>query len=161
LLNPMRMAVAILGGTPMSKLFLNVREKKSLCYYCAARFDRTKGIMMIDSGVEHDKIDEAKKAILEQLQEVCPGDFTDADIEFAALNLQNNFHSIGESAYALELFYLTQTVLGISETPEQQSEQIAKVTREQIIAAANQIHLSTVYLLTDDDTQNGKEEIGA
>ena len=46
LLNPMRMAVAILGGTPTSKLFLNVREKKSLCYYCAARFDRTKGIMM-------------------------------------------------------------------------------------------------------------------
>ncbi len=38
----LRLMVIILGGTPMSKLFLNVREKLSLCYYCAARLDRTK-----------------------------------------------------------------------------------------------------------------------
>lgn len=153
LLNPMRMAVAILGGTPTSKLFLNVREKKSLCYYCAARFDRTKGIMMIDSGVEHDKIDEAKGAILEQLQAVCDGDFTDTDMEFASLSLQNSFRSVGESAYSLELYYLTQTVLGLQGTPEEQSEAILRVQKNEIIEAAKHIRLHTVYLLTDENVQ--------
>ena len=153
LLNPMRMAVAVLGGTPTSKLFLNVREKKSLCYYCAARFDRTKGIMMIDSGVEHDKIDEAKEAILEQLQAVCDGDFTDTDMEFASLSLQNSFRSMGESAYSMALYYLTQTVLGLKGTPEDQSEAIAKVTKDEIIEAAKHIRLHTVYLLTDENVK--------
>lgn len=153
LLNPMRMAVAILGGTPTSKLFLNVREKKSLCYYCAARFDRTKGIMMIDSGVEHDKIDEAKEAILEQLQAVCEGDFTDTDMEFASLSLQNSFRSMGESPYSLELYYLTQTVLGVSGTPEEQSKAIAQVQRDEIVEAAKHIRLHTVYLLTSENAE--------
>lgn len=154
LLNPMRMAVAILGGTPTSKLFLNVREKKSLCYYCAARFDRTKGIMLIDSGVEHDKIDEAQKAILEQLDAVRGGDFTETDMEFASLSLQNSFRSMGESTYSLELYYLTQTVLGLTGSPEEQSEAIAKVQKDEIIEAAKHIRLHTVYLLTGE---NGKQ----
>lgn len=153
LLSPMRMAVAILGGTPTSKLFLNVREKKSLCYYCAARFDRTKGIMMIDSGVEHDKIDEAKEAILEQLEAVCNGDFTDTDMEFASLSLQNSFRSVGESPYSMQLYYLTQTVLGLKDTPEEQSEAISKVQKDEIAEAAKHIRLHTVYLLTDESVK--------
>ena len=153
LLNPMRMAVAILGGTPTSKLFLNVREKKSLCYYCAARFDRTKGIMLIDSGVEHDKIDEAKKAILEQLDAVRSGEFTETDMEFASLSLQNSFRSMGESAYSLELYYLTQTVLGLTGSPEEQSQAIARVQKDEIIEAAKHIRLHTVYLLTGENVK--------
>ena len=109
--------------------------------------------MMIDSGVEHDKIDEAKEAILEQLQAVCDGDFTDTDMEFASLSLQNSFRSMGESAYSMELYYLTQTVLGLSGTPEEQSEAIAKVQKDEIIEAAKHIRLHTVYLLTGENVK--------
>ncbi len=149
LINPMRMAVAILGGTPTSKLFINVREKKSLCYYCAARFDRTKGIMLIDSGVEHDKISEAKEAILEQLSDVCNGDFTDTDMEFALLSLKNSFNSIGESVYSVENYYFTQTLLGLENTPKKECEALSKVTKEEIVKAAKMLKLHTVYLLTN------------
>ena len=62
-LSAMRMMVAILGGTATSKLFLNVREKQSLCYYCGANLDRTKGIVLIDSGVRPDNAEAAKAAI--------------------------------------------------------------------------------------------------
>lgn len=48
----MKMMVALYGGTPFSRLFQNVREKLSLCYYCAARYDKASGMMMVDSGVE-------------------------------------------------------------------------------------------------------------
>ena len=43
----MRLMSALFGGTPHSKLFLNVREKLSLCYYCSSSYDRHKGKMCI------------------------------------------------------------------------------------------------------------------
>jgi len=150
LLYPIRLAVAILGGTPTSKLFLNVREKKSLCYYCAARYDKMKGIMLIDSGVEHDKISDAKEAILEQLEDLCKGDFTDTDMEFALLSLKNAFNSVGESVYSVASYYLTNTLLNTLNTPEKEIELLEKVTREDIVKAAKLLKLDTVYLLTSE-----------
>ena len=149
LLYPMRLAVAVLGGTPTSKLFLNVREKKSLCYYCAARYDKAKGIMLIDSGVEHDKIDDAKGAILEQLSDLCKGDFTDTDMEFALLSLKNAFNSVGESVYSVENYYLTNTLLETFNTPEKEIECLEKVTKDDIVKAAKLLKLHTTYLLTN------------
>lgn len=147
-LNAMRMMNAILGGTPTSKLFLNVREKMSLCYYCAASFDRTKGALVIDSGIEHDNIEKAREAILDQLRQMQQGDFTDTDMEYARLSLYNSFRSMNESAHAVSGYYLGQLMQGTEETPEMQCERIADVTREEIIEAANTLRLDSVYCLT-------------
>ena len=65
-----RLMVAIFGGTPHSKLFLNVREKLKLCYYCAARYNSNKGVMFVESGVETQNLEGAKKEILAQLEEI-------------------------------------------------------------------------------------------
>ncbi len=94
MLNPFRMMVAILGGTPTSKLFQNVREKKSLCYYCGANLDRTKGVMLIDSGVRPDNVEAAREAILAEVEAMKRGEFTDEEIRFALLSLQNTFRSV-------------------------------------------------------------------
>ncbi len=42
----------ILGGGASSKLFKNVREKASLCYYIFSRVEKYKGILLISSGIE-------------------------------------------------------------------------------------------------------------
>lgn len=148
MLNPMRMMTAILGGTPTSKLFLNVREKLSLCYYCAAQFDRTKGVLLIDSGVEHGNVQKAREAILDQLNQLRAGDFSDTDMEYARLSLFNTFRSMTESPYTTASFYLAQVLEGTWETPEQQCGKIAAVTRAEIVQAADLLRLDTVYLLT-------------
>ena len=70
-----RLMTAMFGGTPHSKLFLNVREKMSLCYYCAARYNSNKGIMTVESGVETQNIEAAKNEILNQLEEMKRGNF--------------------------------------------------------------------------------------
>lgn len=146
-LSAMRLMTAVFGGTPTSRLFVNVREKRSLCYYCAARYDRFKGALIVDSGVEHDKAEETKAAILEELEAVRRGEFTGEELDFARLSLQNTYRSVGDSAYGLESFYLGQSLLGLEETPEDQGEQIAAVTREAVCEAANRLVLDTVYLL--------------
>ena len=153
MLSAVRMMNSVLGGTPTSKLFLKVREEKSLCYYCASRSDRTKGILMIDSGVERCQAQEAKEAILEQLEAVRKGDITDEEMEFAKLSLQNSFRSVGETPYTLDAFYLTQTLLDVQETPEEQAEKLETVTREDVAAAAQLARLDTVYLLAGENRE--------
>ena len=59
---------ALYGGTTTSKLFLNVREKRSLCYYASSQLEKLKGLMLVSSGVEFDKKQEAQDEILAQLE---------------------------------------------------------------------------------------------
>ena len=48
-----RLAMALYGGSVTSRLFLNVRERDHLCYYCSAAFQSFTGSMAVNSGVEH------------------------------------------------------------------------------------------------------------
>ncbi len=159
-LSAMRMMVAILGGTATSKLFLNVREKQSLCYYCGANLDRTKGIVLIDSGVRPDNAEAAKAAIFHEVEAMQKGDFTDEDMRFALLSLQNTFRSVEDGLFTIESYYRAQKVFGIRETPEDQCRKLAAVTREDIIKAANMLRLDTVYLLNGTASEGEADEEG-
>ena len=149
----MRMMSALYGGTPNSKLFLNVREKLSLCYYCAARFDRLTGLMMVDSGVEKPNRQKAQDEILRQLECVKRGEFTDDEVDATLLLMQNSLRSVGDSLGSLEDWYLTQTLCGSSDSPADESALLAQVTREEIIEAANRVTLDTVYFLTGKEAE--------
>lgn len=143
-----RLMTALYGGTPHSKLFLNVREKMSLCYYCSSRYDRSKGIILVESGVEQQNIEKARKEILHQLEEVQQGHFDDSELEAAKLSAANSFRSIADYLSGLEYWYLCQTLEGTANSPEESAENISKVTREQVIEAAKRVTLDTVYTLT-------------
>jgi len=147
LVNAMRVAVAIFGVTPHSKLFLNVREKYSLCYYCAAKYDKNKGIMLVQSGVENQNINKAKEEILNQLDEVKKGKFTEEDMGSIKKSLSNSFRTVGDYLSSMENFYLSQIFDKNKFTTEELIEKINKVTKDEIITAANMITLDTVYVL--------------
>ena len=85
---------AILGGTPTSKLFVNVREKQSLCYYCASSVDNAKGIMLIDSGVETKNIEKTEDAVLEQIRLLKNGCITDEELSAAKLGMNDRYFVI-------------------------------------------------------------------
>ena len=59
---------AVYGGTTTSKLFLNVRERLSLCYYASSGLMKYKDVMLVSSGVEFSKVGQAQDEILAQLQ---------------------------------------------------------------------------------------------
>lgn len=150
----MQVMSRVFGGTTTSKLFLNVREKLSLCYYCWARYNENKGSMMIDCGIENDNIEKAKAEIIAQFEEMKKGNFTDDDILFAKLNVQNTFKTIGDSLGAIAGWYLSGIYANDIKTPEKVIEEYMAVTKEQIIEAANSMKLDTVYILTS----NGEAE---
>lgn len=146
----------VLGGTAHSKLFVNVREKLSLCYYCACRYDSYKGIMYIESGVEKENIEKTKTAVLAQIEDMKNGNITDEEINSAKLSAANNYLSSVDSSAGTQAWYIGQLLKGTQRTPQEEADLIAAVTKEQIVEAAKKLTLDTVYVLTGNDETEGE-----
>ncbi len=142
-----RIMVDLFGGSPHSKLFTIVREKMSLCYYCSARMIRQKGIMFVQSGIESYNEEKATKAILQQLEDIKSGNFTDEDVESSVKALEDTFKSVSDSPEALDSWFMSQCVSGDYKYPEDFIEEFKNVTREDIIKAASDVTLDTIFML--------------
>ncbi len=137
----------IFGGGPYSRLFENVREKMSLCYYCSASCVRTKGLLMVQSGVEAENSDMAQKEILNQLELVKNGEFSDFAFNASIKAITGSLNSYNDSLYALDRWYSALIMSENLKTPEYVAGLVAKVTREDVINAAKGVKLHTVYRL--------------
>lgn len=146
-----RLLTAIFGGTPTSKLFIHVRERLSLCYYCAARYDKIKNVIMVDSGVKEENIQKAREEIVSQLSDIAQGKVTEQEFTFALLSLTHALYSLYDSPTGLENWYLTQICMNTKQTPEEDIEALTHTTKEQVQKAASEMHLSAVYILTGQE----------
>lgn len=141
----------IFGGTTSSKLFRNVREKMSLCYYCSAARNDLKGIMLVNSGVENENIEKTKEAVIDQLEEIKNGNFTNEDINFAEMAIKNDFKSVADSAGNVSNWYFDCVRKNDIVTPEEKLGRYLGVSKERIIAAAKSMVLDSVYVLTGNE----------
>lgn len=141
----------IFGGTTSSKLFRNVREKMSLCYYCSAARNDLKGIMPVNSGVENENIEKTKEAVIDQLEEIKNGNFTNEDINFAEMAIKNDFKSVADSAGNVSNWYFDCIRKNDIVTPEEKLGRYLGVSKERIIAAAKSMVLDSVYVLTGNE----------
>lgn len=141
----------IFGGTTSSKLFRNVREKMSLCYYCSAARNDLKGIMLVNSGVENENIEKTKEAVIDQLEEIKNGNFKNEDINFAEMAIKNDFKSVADSAGNVSNWYFDCIRKNDIVTPEEKLGRYLGVSKERIIAAAKSMVLDSVYVLTGNE----------
>ncbi len=146
----LRVAAALFGGTATSRLFMNVREKLSLCYYCAAYSDARNGVLCIDSGVDHDKAQEAKSAILKEFKEVCEGEITQKELDDTKRYLIERFSSMEDLLDGVEGWHFSQILKGEDKTIKEMISEIERVTKDEVQSALKQFTLSTVYLLAKE-----------
>lgn len=144
---------AMFGGSSNSKLFLNVREKLSLCYYAGSAFHRLKGIITVSSGIECHNYDRAVAEIFAQLDELREGRWEDWELEGALQSLLSGLRSMEDSAGALEDYTLGQAAVGGDETLEGLAEALRQVTPQRIRDAAGAVKPDTIYFL------KGKEDV--
>ena len=141
----------IFGGSATSKLFNNVREKLSLCYYVSSNIDRLKEIMIVRSGVEFENFKKAYDEILSQQKDMCEGRFTIEDINAAKKYLIGAYNSNYDSLSATEEYYTMQLLLGTDISIKEMTDSIQKVTKEEIVAISNSMQLDTVYYLDREE----------
>lgn len=151
---PFRVMTDIFGGGPYSRLFLNVREKMSLCYYCGARLLREKGIIFIQSGIEEENYEKALSEILNQLDVMKKGEFTDEDFTSSITALSDAFKGVEDSPVAVCTFYSSQVFDDSLVSGQEYAEKIASVTREQIVECAKRVSVDSVYLLAGESGDN-------
>lgn len=146
-----RVMVDVFGGGPYSRLFTQVREKLSLCYYCSARLDRRKGIIAVQSGIESENKQAALEEILRQVAVMQNGEFSDDVLQASKAALADLFRSVDDTPETA-LGYYSQFIDEPMCTPAEYIAGVERVTREDVIAAAKRMTLDTVYFLS------GKEE---
>ena len=137
----------LLGASPVSRLFMHVREKLSLCYSCASAYRPYKGTLRISCGLHRDNRAAAEAEIHAQMQSIADGCFTDAELEAAKKSLLNAMRQADDSPGALESFYFGRSILGSAESIDDYRAAIARVDRAAIVAAARGFTPHTVYFL--------------
>ena len=151
----MRSFCDVFGGGPYSKLFMNVREKMSLCYYCSARFARQNRHIFIQCGCEEENMDKAVAEILHQLEMIRNGDCK-AELESSRIAMIDALDGVADTPNGLENWYAARLLDDDFRTPAQVAEETRSVTVEQLQECAGRLSLDTVYRLVAE-----KEEVQA
>ena len=141
------LAATVFGGGATSKLFTNVREKMSLCYYASASFEKFKGVLSVSSGVEFSKLETAKTEILRQLEACKAGDITDDELESARGYLVSDLKIAMDSPGRLDDYYMGQILLEQDGTMQDLASAIARVTKQEAADAIQALRLDTIYAL--------------
>lgn len=149
---------AVYGSGATSKLFMNVREKLSLCYYASSAVYLHKGIMLVSSGIEFDKLDAARDEILAQLDSVRRGEITDDELRSAKKSVASDLRAVQDSIGELEGFYLSQALDGLDYGPAELAALAEDVTKEDVQAIAKSIECDLIYFLKGSGEEDGSDD---
>ena len=144
----------IFGAGMTSKLFMNVREKLSLCYSIGTGYYGSKGIITLSAGIDAADEDKARAEIARQLDAIRAGDITDDELSAAKEALLSGLRGTHDSPGAIEGYYSTAALSGLGMTPAEYMARIAAVTKEQVAAAARDLKLHTTYILKGADHES-------
>lgn len=144
---PLVVCNGILGGGPHSKLFQNVREKASLAYYVFSTLEKTKGLMLVSSGIEFKDRDRALDIIKKQLDDIRLGKISDYEFDSTVKSLIHSLKEAADSPSRTIGIYLDGIINDVYESPENIIEKIKNVTIEDVARVANKIQLDTIYFL--------------
>ena len=143
----MQLLNAIFGAGMTSKLFMNVREKMSLCYAIGSAYYGSKGIMTVSAGIDCDKESLVRGEVLRQLDLCKNGEITSAELEAAREAVLSSLRGVHDSPGAIEGFYATGALSGQTWDPETYMARIKAVTMEDVVAAAATVRLHSSYFL--------------
>ena len=142
---------AVFGSGATSKLFLNVREKLSLCYYASSAIVLRKGLLLVSSGVAFENFERARDEIFAQLEAVKKGEISDEEMNWARRAVASDLRAALDSQGDLEGFWLSQALDGLDYGPRELAELVGEVTKEDVMAVANSLECDLIYFLRGED----------
>ena len=137
----------VFGGGMTSKLFMNVREKLSLCYSVGSGYYGTKGILAVSAGIDFDKEQLTRQEILTQLEACRNGEITPEELKAAKEAILSSLRATHDSPGSIEGYYATAAISGLQMTPAEYMTAVEQVSLEDVAAAARQMQLHTTYFL--------------
>ncbi|MDY3225196.1 MAG: pitrilysin family protein [Candidatus Faecousia sp.] len=143
----MQMLNAILGAGMTSKLFLHIRERMSLCYSIDSAYYGSKGILLVNAGIDFDKESTVREEVLRQLQACRDGDITDEEMTAAREAILSSLRAVHDSPGSIESFYATAALSATILDWEGYLQAVEAVTREDVVRCARSLTLNSTYFL--------------
>ena len=143
----MQVLNTLFGAGMTSKLFMNVREKMSLCYAIGSGYYGSKGILTVSAGIDFDKEELTRQEVARQLEVMQRCDITDEELTAAKEALLNSLRGTHDTPGAIEGYYATAALSGMKLTPDTYMEAVRTVTKEQVAAASRTLQPHTTYFL--------------
>lgn len=143
----MQLMNTIFGAGMTSKLFMNVREKLSLCYSVGSSYYGTKGIVTVSAGIDFDKEELTRQEIEKQLDACRSGNITEEELVSAKEALLSSLRSTHDSPGAIEGYYATAALSGMKLSPAEYMAAVEAVTVEQVVSAARKVRQHSSFFL--------------
>lgn len=143
----MQVMNTVFGGGMTSKLFMNVREKLSLCYSVGSGYYGTKGLMTVSAGIDTDKEETARREILAQLQACRDGEISQQELSAAKEAILSSLRTIHDSPGNIEGYYSTTVLSGLAITAAEHATAVSAVTAEDVAAVANKLSYHSSFFL--------------
>lgn len=142
----------ILGASPNSKLFQNVREKESLAYSIGSIYLKPKNNIFIKAGIEIENYEKTVKLIKQQIEDIKNGNFTEEDLDKAKKFIIYGVKSIIEDQEVGITYYIGQELAGCDVSPDEYIKKINSVTKDDVKNIADKINVNTIYFLSNGDS---------
>lgn len=143
----MQILNTVFGAGMTSKLFMQVREKMSLCYAIGSGYYASKGIMTVSAGIDQEKEAQVREEVLSQLDACRRGEITEEELKAAKEAILSSLRGIHDSPGSIESYYATHQISGTFRSVERYRQEIEAVTAEDVVAAAKTVKLHTTYFL--------------
>ena len=143
----MQVMNTVFGAGMTSKLFMNVREKRSLCYAIGSSYYGSKGIVTVSAGIDFDKEQQVRQEILRQLEDIRAGNITEEELVAAKEALLSSLRGTHDSPGAIEGYYATAALSGMKLTPQSYMDAVRAIEKEDVARMARQLRLHTTYFL--------------
>ncbi|QIW20591.1 EF-P 5-aminopentanol modification-associated protein YfmF [Bacillus thuringiensis] len=142
-----RVANAIFGRFPSSKLFINMREKESLAYFAHSQIESNKGLLITMAGIDFDNYERAVEIIRNQEYAMKEGDFTEDEVEQGKMMLINLLLEAKDTPLGIMDISIQAVDSGLSNKIKDQIKRISMVSKKDVICAAKKWELDTIYFL--------------
>ena len=146
----------VLGASPVSKLFVNVRERLGLCYSCSAFVSRFACTAYARCGLDAENREIAEREILNQISLLACGEISDVEWEAARTSICDSMRQSEDSPSAIDRANMSRMLVGLPLGIDELTEVFLSVTREEVAAMAGEMVLDTVFFL--NPTRAGEED---
>lgn len=135
----------IMGATMSSRLFIEVREKRGLCYYVNSNIADyiDTGFWGAAAGVDIKRVEEAIEVVLSEFSKIKNKLITDEELKRAKENLKGRLYlGLEESMSVAEFLAEQEMFWGKIDDPDQVNAEVQRVSKEEVQKLAKEIFQS-------------------
>ena len=138
---------ALFGGSPLSKLFTNIREKASLAYSIYSRWQHDTGFITVAAGLDADKVSQTDTMIQAQITAIQAGDFSEETLSAIKASLVNDYLSQQDTPSSEMGLIFSRLLTNRETTVDEWTDAVNAVTSADVAKMAREVVIQSRFTL--------------